>query len=174
MNAAMKIARMSLVQPFRPTAMQKPRLTPMPNLHSMGNRQAHLVQLFAARIALRQRELSSGFLVFTDTGEVKYYAEHHSFAVVHLAAFTNMPVYSIKWRYVDNKAACKRLFCYCLGNVFFRSRLVRLWVFYGKQRHKCLSLSCWPHLEISQSCLIYLSSWLTVVASTRGTRWKKP
>ena len=96
MNAAMKIARMSLVQPFRPTAMQKPRLTPMPNLHSMGNRQAHLVQLFAARIALRQRELSSGFLVFTDTGEVKYYAEHHSFAVVHFAAFTNMPVYSIK------------------------------------------------------------------------------
>ena len=96
MNAAMKIARMTLVQPFHPTAISTPRLKPMSNLHSMGNRQAHLVQLFAARIALRQREISSGFLVFTDTGEVKYYAEHHSFAVVHLAAFTNMPVYSIK------------------------------------------------------------------------------
>ena len=62
----------------------------------MGNRQAHLVQLFAARIALRQRAISSGFLVFTDSGEVKYYEESYSFTVAHLAAFTNMPVYRIE------------------------------------------------------------------------------
>ena len=95
MNAAMKIARMTLVQPFHPTAISAPRLKPMSNLHSMGNRQAHLVQLFAARIALRHRAISSGFLVFTDSGEVKYYEESYSFTVAHLAAFTNMPVYSI-------------------------------------------------------------------------------
>ena len=94
----MKIARMTLVQPFHPTAISAPRLKPMSNLHSMGkgNRQAHLVQLFAARIALRQRAISSGFLVFTDSGEVKYYEESYSFTVAHLAAFTNMPVYRIE------------------------------------------------------------------------------
>ena len=96
MNAAMKIARMSLVQPFHPTAISTPLLKPMPNLHSMGNRQAHLVQLFAARIALRQREINAGFLVFTESGEVKYYEESYSFTVAHLAAFTNMPVYRIE------------------------------------------------------------------------------
>lgn len=96
MNLAMKIARTSLVQPLRRTASTRSRMTPMPNLISMGNTQAHFVQLFTARLALRYRGYNEGFLVFTSAGEVKYYPESFSFTVANIAAFTNMPVYQVK------------------------------------------------------------------------------
>lgn len=98
MNAAMRMVRTSLIQPSQRTVLKRPRLIPMPNLSSMGNSQAHVIQLFSARMALRQRNIEQGFLVFVGTGEVKYYKEDYSFTVANLAAFTNMPVYRIgRW-----------------------------------------------------------------------------
>lgn len=96
MNVAMHMARTHLVQPFsRPVSNRSHLMTPLPHLRHMGNTQAHFLQLFSARMALRQQGVETGFLVFASAGQVKYYAESYSFTVAHLAAFTNMPVYRI-------------------------------------------------------------------------------
>lgn len=73
-----------------------------------------------------------------------------------------------------SKAACNRLFCYRCDVVSFHSHFDEwLWnCFCGPD-----DLRQWlvfPHLEISQISPIYLSSWISIVAIARGTRWKKP
>lgn len=76
-------------------ATGKVTLKPLPNVLSMGNTEVPEVRLLVARLALRMKNLTDGYLVYSNDGFVKYYAEAYSFTAVHLATFTNFPVYCV-------------------------------------------------------------------------------
>lgn len=76
-------------------ATGKVALKPLPNVLSIGNTEVPEVRLLVARLALRMKNFTDGYLVYSDDGFVKYYAEPYSFTAIHLATFTNFPVYCV-------------------------------------------------------------------------------
>ena len=173
MNAAMKIARMTLVQPFHPTAISTPRW----NLCLIYTAWAIDKRIWCN--CLLQESLcasaKSAVVFWCSPIQVKWSITKKAIRLPwHI--WPRLPICPCTvlddiWH---SKAACNRLFCYRCDVVSFHSHFDEwLWnCFCGPD-----DLRQWlvlPHLEISQISPIYLSSWISIVAIARGTRWKKP
>ena len=73
----------------------KVAIKPLINLLSIGNAEISELRLLEARLALRMKGYNDGYLVYTEDNQVKYYPEAYSFTAIHLATFTNLPVYCL-------------------------------------------------------------------------------
>ena len=70
-------------------------LQALPTLLSLGNQEVNEMRLLTVKCGLRTQGIKDGYLVFNDEGDVKYYNEDYSFTALHVATFTNFPVYAV-------------------------------------------------------------------------------